>query len=351
MKDEKTTLGEYYAFLKKEKDYLKEEINLNIKNLNEILSLCNVIIGKKGRNSLLVDEIKIYKTIKSDKGMLKFKNILMCIFGKRFFEDLTKKEQIKYKEEGLFTKYQLNDLLGHLYGEEYGYKFNEPKNFDELTLFFANCVNIIFDTSINSNVKVKYVRLINSIKNEIVKAYKSTQDEIKLEKEFIKVYDLYIEAYKKGKPVDLSKKADIREILKNDKRYFKITEVYNDDGNLKIGDEISFCEAFIMYCKSFNDELYNMENEKQDNKIGSKVDKIYKKINRIPFEKLENKNLPKYSSKNYNIIMEKLLKKYSEDIQNNPSLLDYYTVLLMYHASSFNKKYIDDNNKLFKLSK
>lgn len=330
------TYAEYYDILKNEiKDLIVKKQMLNSKN--EIFSKCCdlkndvVYLGFEKMKKLLNDE--------QEKN--KFKDVLKCIFGPDFFEDMTKKQKEECNKKGLFTKYNLDEILGMIYGTGYGYEFKRPNSWDDMILFLNNTFEVFNNNLLNNSSKEPYHRILFAFNQMVEVSYANSVVEFREVNFILNIYNEFLSAFDKKRKVNVDEKVYplIKNALNKDSRKFIALE---NDREKKIG----FGDAFIMFCELYNSEFEkaqeNALKNKEQLKVQAQVDKYYKRIRNILFDKLENKNFPKYTNENYVQIIKGVINNFEKDLNIDEKWLPYYTASLMHYASYFKTKYYDE---------
>lgn len=330
------TYAEYCDILENEMKVLSEK-KQTLDSKNEVFSRCCnlkndvVYLGFEKMKMLLNDE----------NGKNKFKEALKCIFGHDFFEDMTKEQKEEYNKKGFFTKYNLDEILGMIYGSNYGHEFKRPSSWDEMILFLNNVFEVFNNNLINSALKEPYHRILFSFNRLIEASYANSIAEMREINFILNMYNEFLSAFDKKRMVNIDEKTYplIKNALNKDSRKFITLE---NDEEKKIG----FGDAFIMFCELYNSEFKkaqeNVLKNKEQLKVQEQIDKYYKRIKNILFDKLENKNFPKYTNENYVQIIKGVIDNFEKDLNSDERWLPYYTVSLMHYASYFKTKYYDE---------
>lgn len=325
------SIEDYKNFLKNELKLLEQKAKEIKKDIGNLKTFCYTK-EKNGVIYVYSDIANINMLLKKFNNRIIFKDALKAIYGPDFFSEYTEEEKKFCRENGLFTKEDLDEMLKSVYGTKYGYTLKKPNNYNELYEFIMTCFEIFNDTRINQKAKEPYFTILYSIaslmeitcKRDLNKLYKINKK--------IDIYDIFVKAYNKKSNIELTleKENEIKEVLSNDERKFTTLE----ENNNKV---LSFSEAYLLFCKNLNECNKEEQEEKESKKVNKKADKYFNKISKRNIDKLDNCNFPDYGDECYSKIMEKLLNKFS----GKEEFIEHYAILLMYHAGSFNRKYMD----------
>ncbi len=333
------TYDEYLELLKNEVETLKiKRSNLTIKN--DTFANCCTIVKKNNEEVVIFGIDKMINLFKTNNGKEEFKNLLKYIFGDAFFKEFSKEEKADYKKQGFFTKDDLPEVLGSVYGIRYGYLFKNPNSWDEMVEFLSNCANVCCNTNLNESQKEAFYKILLAF-NKLIESSYANSVALKREINFIiSIYNEFILGLENKRKIKINMESYdlIRNILNKDDRKFIMI-----DDDLK---EIGFGDAFITFCKLYNNDVESLANKDAENKERLKTkmraQKYYKRITSIPFDKLENKYFPKYTNKNYVVLIKKVIDMLLNDLKSDEKWLPYYTATIMHYASYFKTKYYDE---------
>ena len=339
------TYKEYYNFISNEINTINKSINVRTYENNNFNNFCKLNENNHVLN-IMLDLESMYNCLKDSKKKNIIINSLKAVFGTEFFDDFDEEKYKRCKEKGLFCKDDIDKLLKDAYGKFYGYDFSRPNSYDELASFLLKCFEIFNNSLIKNEDKKSYIAIIYGFKALIENKY---MDNIAKKREAIYILDKYNEfknAYNEFRKVNISQKDHeyIKFVLNKDERKF----IDARDG---IEKPIGLGDVFLIFISDYNMEHENFNKSKNDSKINLKVDNYYNKIKKISVSDLENKNLPKYSNKNFIEIMKKLISNFEEDLTKDEAYLPYYTLLMIHQASFYKSKYYKDNYILKQNSK
>lgn len=330
------TYAEYCDILKNEIQALGiKKQTLNSKN--EIFSKCCDL----KKDVVYLGFEKMNKLLNNEHGKNTFKDVLKCIFGHAFFDDMTKEQKEEYNKKGFFTKYNLDEIFSMVYGIHYGYEFKRPTSWDDMILFLNNVFEVFNNNLINSAQKEPYHRILFAFNRMIEASYANSVAESREINFILNMYNEFLSAFDEKRKVNIDEKTYplIKNALNKDSRKFITLE---DDTEKKIG----FGDAFIMFCELYNSEFKkaqeNALKNKEQLKVQTQIDKYYKRIKSIPFERLENKNFPKYTNDNYVQVIKGVIDNFEKDLNTDENWLPYYTVTMAHYASYFKTKYYDE---------
>lgn len=343
------TYDEYYEIIKQENDKLKKEIEIVKLSNNSFKNCCKLNKTHNGELVYLGFD-KIGELLKSKQGRTNLINMLKVVFGEDFFIELTEEEKEKYKKQDIFLKDDLALALSKTNGNKCGYLFTTPNSWEELVSYMEGCLNVCSSGLSNSNTKDLYGKMLSFFNNLIETTY-AKNIEKEREMSFVsKLYSEFLNSYEKSKIVNIEKNTYglIKTILNKDNRKFIIMEAGEEK-------ETGFGDAFIIICELFNNEINKLkaktELEKEQLKINTQINKYFKRISKIPFDNLENKNFPKYTNEDYVEIINGVIDKFNDILSEDDKWLPYYTISLMHYASYFKTKYYDADKVSKKLNK
>ena len=294
--DEKRIISneEYYNLLKNQLPELMDESKKDNNNLKILGSYCKSKIDKNGVK-VYADFQRVSDSLEKSKNIKSFAKALEILFGTKFFDELDEVILTKLKENNMFTKDNLDDLLGKVYGNKDGFTFERPSNYLEFAEFIGNCYKVYNNSGINKNGKEDYLNIICVINREIERRFNAILNVNFQENFVIDMYTRFIKAYEKGNPVIINEeeKKKVLEILNKIESIFFVQEE-NEEKTIGTGD------AFLLVIEAYNEELELLDKkekeDKENHKANKKVDKYYKKITKTHIDKLEFKNLHKYSN-------------------------------------------------------
>lgn len=332
---------EYYNLLKNDLPELIEKSKKDNNKLKILGSYCSSKVEKNGIR-VYTNFQKVNDSLQKPLNIKSFVKVLEILFGIKFFDEIDEETLAKLKENNMFTKDNLDDLLCKVYGNKYGFNFSRPSNYYEFSEFISNCYKVYNDPNIDRKSKENYLNIVCAINRQIERRFNNIIQTNNQENFVIDMYTRFIKAYEKGNPVVINdeEKKKTLEILNKIESIFFVQEE-NEDKTIGTG------EAFLLVVEAYNEELellYKKEKEdKENHKANKKVDKYYKKITKTPIDKLEVKNFPKYSNENYLQIIDTLIKKLEND-----KLWDYVTLCYLNYMDYFKSSYYKDNEKLKK---
>ncbi len=334
------TYAEYYEIVKielKKLDLIRKDLNQK----NTVFSKCCEV-----KNDIVTLGFARMQEILNDvRGKENFKKVLECVFGSDFFDDLTKEKQEEYKKKDVFTKYDLDedDFLGKIYGKRYNLEFKKPTSWDDMILFLNNIFKVINNNYISDISKDMYHRILFVFNRLVESTYANNLAESREANFISNTYNEFLSAFEKNKAVNIDEKTYplIKRILNKDSR----KAISLEDSKEK---EMGFGDTFIMFCELYNNELEKVQKTILENKAQSKIEtqinKYHKRIKNMPFDKLENKNFPKYNNENYVQIIKGIIGRFLKDLNEDEKWLPYYTASQMHYASYFKTKYYDEDN-------
>ena len=334
------TYDEYYELIKKETKKLKVKQD-NIKRKNKVFSNCCMISNIKNEEVVFLGIEKLKDMFKTENGKNHLINILKYVLGSSFFEDMNEEQKLEYKKQGLLIKDDLHEVLGEVYGNSYGYSFKTPNSWEDMILFLKGCSDIYYNNLIHFKLKEPFYRILSAFNKLIETTYARSIAEEREVSFIINSFEKFLSAFEKNKKTNIDKSLYdlIRYALNKDERKFIILE----DGNER---QISFGDTFIMFCELYDKNIEEALNErvknKEEVKINTQINKYYKRISKIPFNILENKNFPKYTNENYVKIIKGIIDKFSNDLNDDEKWLPYYVAVQMHYASYFKTKYYDE---------
>ena len=341
--DEKRIISneEYYNLLKNQLPELMDESKKDNNNLKILGSYCKTKTDKNGVK-VYADFQRVSDSLEKSKNIKTFAKALEILFGTKFFEEIDEETLTKLKENNMFTKDNIDDLLGKVYGNKYGLIFNRPSNYYDFAEFISNCYKVCNNSSIDRKSKEEYLNIVCAINRVIERRFNDIM-QINFKENFvIDMYTRFIKAYEKGNVVVINEeeKKKALEILNKIESIFFVQEE-NEDKTVGTGD------AFLLVVEAYNEDLEMLEKQekedKENHKTNKKVDKYYKKITKTPIDKLEVKNFPKYSNENYLQIINALINKLEND-----KLWDYVTLCYLNYMDYFKSSYYKDNENLKK---
>lgn len=284
---------------------------------------------------------KIRELFKTNEGKKQFEKILKCVFGENFFDDMTLDEKKEYQSKGLFIKDNLDEILGTVYGNKYGYNFERPNSWQDMVLFINNVLNVYNNVLLNDAVKEQFFILLFSLNKVIEKAYAKTIVSAREISFVINMYNEFLSAVneKRNVKIDDNSCSLIKNILNKDGRSFVLLEEKEEK-------KIGFGDAFILFCESYNSDIKKaqestVENKKQL-KTKKRIDTYYNNIKNTSFEDLSNKNFPRYYNNDYVQIIKGLIDRFIQDLNEDEKWLPYYTITQMHYASYFKTRYYDE---------
>lgn len=334
------TYGEYCEILKNE----IKRLNLKIKDLNSknnTFSKC----CKLEKDVVTLGFERMQELLNSKTGKEKFIGMLKYFFGYDFFEDMTEEQRQEYAKKGLFTKDNIDEIFGKVYGTHYEQEFKRPNSWEDMVLFLNRVFKVHNNDSINSNAKEPYDRILFAFNIMLENYYANSIAECRETNFILNIYNEFLNAFNDKRKVKIDSKTYplITKALNKDERKFITIE---DSKEKKIG----FGDTFIMFCELYNNELEKVKaaysESKKEQKIKAQIDKYFKRITSIPFDELENKYFPKYTNENYVEIINGVIEKLKEAVKNDESLIFHNSVTLMHYACYFKTKYYD-SEKVF----
>lgn len=297
MKQNVMSIKDYYDLIEKEAKVLKIKIGLIEKDIKALQQISDIKKGKFGD----LAQTSLVKLEEISKSNIKLINLLKALFGEKFFDQISEEELKKAKEKGLFTPESLDDFIGRGYGNNYGFEFKRPTSWQEFAEFIRNCLTIFKDLSIRQDSKENYYVILFTIKGLTEQALAKNITDYR-ELQFVyKTYDNFINAYKKEKKLEISdsEASLIKTALNKKNRKF----IKFDNDKEEVIDE---GEAYLIFAEDYNAAIDEIETKKRANKY-------FKKLKKIKFEKLENKNLPEYTDPEFKPIINDLMDMFSKE--------------------------------------
>lgn len=329
----KMTYEEYVKLIKKEKDKLTQENKELLAQSTALNSVCNVTDAKHGELVICNSDLVINEFNNGTNN--ECVKLLQIIFGSNFFKELSPKEKKDCVKNGYFTKDDLDDILGNVYGNNYGISFTKPQNWTEFKNFICNCVKVVKDDKIFSKDKEKYFSILFALKSLFESKYAFIIQKQRENSFIINTYKKFITAFESAQKVNLT--SDDRDLIKialnKDPRKFLTSD----------GKDVDFGDAFLIFCDLYNSEFDALMEDSKNKKIEAKANKYYKRIKNIPFDVLKNVNFPKYSNDDYVLIIKKIIQKFDHDVTIDDGMLPYYTAAVMHYAMYYKIKYKDAN--------
>lgn len=260
------------------------------------------------------------------------KEALKALFGYEFF-NMTKEEIKEAAKKYLYTPVDLkNDLMGGL-GFNKVADFKIPESFDD----FADLMLKVCEEGRNPNTtnKYAYVDLGSFITKLIASRYKEMVEDTGRFELIIYTFVEYINCVNNNRKMELTE----QEI---DKFKIILRHLYKKF-NYDIIVENCFTEdEFVEFIDKQNKHVDNRKDIKEVLKLEKNIDKYYGKITKLPLEKLEVKNLPKFTNANFSEIMNGIINKVEKNINENDLMASYLGILYLHQFHYINSKVYQD---------
>lgn len=313
-----------------------EQILDTKKQVDDILSKYNKFCCFNNKlNKFLCTEDDFKKTLETESGRETIKEVLIDTFGENLFEtDKTKK--VEMSKNNMCTIDSIKTLLSNVLGSSGGVNISLPRSYDELIACLQNLFSVMTYPFVNVDTKDECHKALISFQNLIVIKYKKIYYINYDQCYAIKMIEKILKQYKNGKIIELNE--DERTKLSDLLNTGIVNEEIDKNGNI-IYEGFNFGDI-IIGAININNNL--IEIDLKNKKFEKKLNGYLKKLTKTPFEKLKNKDFPKYNDEDVVELYRGLCRKIEDVCSPKNDLYSTLAITQMQYAGYFKSEYYDE---------
>lgn len=313
---------------------LKNDLGIIKENMIAMQKLTSA--NSKGMLLPIFDIYGTYEKYKKQNKLDEYNKILIevlkALFGYEFF-NMTKEEIREATKKYLYTTIDLkNDLMDSI-----GFKkiadFKVPESYEELASLMMKTCEVGREPGISS--KYAYVDLGSFITKLIASRYKEMVEDVGRFELIIYTFVEYINCVNNNKKLELTEH-------ETDKFKIILRNLYKRFNYDSIVENCFTEDEFVEYIDKQNNHVDNRKDIKEVLKLEKNIDKYYGKITKLPLDKLEVKNLPKFTNANFSEIMNGIISKVEKNINENDLMASYLGILYLHQFHYINSKVYQD---------